>query len=95
MGVSCTDLDAARRHLARIRCLNACVRCLETQVALPEPLAYVPAVLRYGAERNTKVGGALCLWSVRPYLSVRPSVRRVSELVRKSFFLPSFVEHIY
>jgi len=52
---SCTDVDAARKPLARLRCLQQCVECLTSNKSLPAALCYVPAEVTYEATRNDKV----------------------------------------
>jgi len=54
-GLTCSDLDAARKHLARIHCLRKCIECIQENKPFPEALAYCPSVLQYRSDKNIKV----------------------------------------
>ena len=48
----CTDVHAARKPLARLRCMKNCVESLTKNEPLPAALCYVPAEVTYEATRN-------------------------------------------
>jgi len=48
----CTDVDAARKPLARLRCLRNSVESLTKNEPLPPALCYVPAEVTYDVTRN-------------------------------------------
>jgi len=52
---SCTDVDAARKPLARLRCLKSCVESLTKNEPLPPSLCYVPAEVTYELTKNDKI----------------------------------------
>ena len=51
----CTDIDAARKPLARLRCLKIGVENLTKNESLPSALCYVPAAVTYEATRNESI----------------------------------------
>jgi len=51
----CTDVDAARKPLARLRCLKDCVEFLTKNEPLPPALCYVPAEITYEVTKNDKI----------------------------------------
>jgi len=51
----CTDLDAARKPLARLRCLKNSVDSLTKNEPLPPTLCYVPAEVTYEVTRNDSI----------------------------------------
>jgi len=55
VSVPCTDVDKGRKHLARMRCLKACIECLSVGKPLPEAVAYVPAQIQYQSDKNIKL----------------------------------------
>jgi len=52
---SCTDVEAARKPLARLRCLQNSIECLTKNESLPPALCYVPAEVTYTVTRNDKM----------------------------------------
>jgi len=52
---NCTDVDAARKPLARLRCLKSSIECLTNNEPLPPALCYVPAEVTYDVVRNDKI----------------------------------------
>jgi len=52
---SCTDVDAARKPLARLRCLKNSVESLTKNEPLPSALCYVPAEVTYEVTKNDKI----------------------------------------
>ena len=52
---NCTDVDAARKPLARLRCLKDSVGCLTKNEPLPPALCYVPAEITYEVTKNDKI----------------------------------------
>jgi len=51
----CTDTEAARKPLARLRCLKNSIECLTKNESLPPALCYVPAEVTYTVTRNDKI----------------------------------------
>jgi len=51
----CTDVDAARIPLARLRCLKNGIESLTKNEPLPRALCYVPAEVTYEPTRNDTV----------------------------------------
>ena len=47
------NIPAARRKIARIRCLQDCINCLQTRKPFPDCLCYVPSQLEYTATCKT------------------------------------------
>jgi len=54
-GVGCTDVEAARKPLARLRCLKTSVECLTKNEPLPPAICYVAAEVTYEVTRNEKI----------------------------------------
>jgi len=51
----CTDVEAARKPLARLRCLRNSIDCLTKNETLPSALCYVPAEVTYTVTRNDMI----------------------------------------
>jgi len=51
----CTDVEAARKPLARLRCLKNSIDCLTSNEPLSPALCYVPAEVTYAVTRNDKI----------------------------------------
>jgi len=51
----CTDVDAARKPLARLRCLKNSIESLTKNEPLPPALCYVPAEVTYEVTRNDNI----------------------------------------
>ena len=53
--INCTDVEAACKPLARLRCLKNSIDCLTKNESLPSALCYVPAEVTYAVTRNDKI----------------------------------------
>jgi len=51
----CTDVEAARKPLARLRCLKNTISCFTKNESLPPALCYVPAEVTYMVTKNDKI----------------------------------------